>query len=276
VQRFTNNKSANRYNSGKKKNAPNQSLILARREKTMIRDRLHILDRMSNSLNSDDGRSVSDFSDAKSLKNRKLKKKQIHDPYMLVVKPPKSNQVIIDLKNKLNPRITRNDTVSNKVKTKPAKIHQKELTSDEDMQDSFAQYQNIDINSREDLAYLSRCMCRLPTLSRSITKVVKNSHHATYSPSSTSEPKLPFNELRTRNVVKNLKKINKKLDPKFKLAKVDIEELQSSQTLQLGDWGRAASPEMVINMMKEERRREYWKRRIKATNPKGNKSMDAS
>lgn len=155
MQRVGNNKSANRYNEGKKKNAPNQSLIIARREKTMIRDRLHILDRMSNSLNSDDGKSVSDFSDAKSIKHRKIRKK-IHDPYMLVVKPPKNGQIVIDLKSKLNTKMTRNNTISNRVKTNPTEINQKELTSDEDLQDSFAQYQNIDIGSKEDLNYLSR------------------------------------------------------------------------------------------------------------------------
>lgn len=74
--------------------------------------------------------------------------------------------------------------------------------------------------------------------------------------------------------MQKLKEINKKLDPKFKLAKIDMEELKSSHTLQLGEWNRELSPELIVKIMKAERRKEYWKRRVKATNPTGAKNMD--
>lgn len=75
------------------------------------------------------------------------------------------------------------------------------------------------------------------------------------SSSSITKPKV--------SVAKKLYNINKNLDPKFKLAKVDIEEIQSSQTLQLGKWNREPNENFVVDLMKQERRREYWKRRIR-------------
>ena len=89
-------------------------------------------------------------------------------------------------------------------------------------------------------------------------------------------PKIPHKQNVLKNIRQKLHKINKNLDPRFKLAKVDIEELQSSHALQLGEWNRSVSPELVMNLMKEERRKEYWKRRIKATNPHSHKSLDMS
>mmetsp|Transcript_690 Transcript_690/g.574 ORF Transcript_690/g.574 Transcript_690/m.574 type:complete len:84 (+) Transcript_690:203-454(+) len=72
---------------------------------------------------------------------------------------------------------------------------------------------------------------------------------------------------KVKNVLKKLQSINKHIDPKFKMARYDMEELQSSSTLQLGEWDRDMKKSTVVNWMKEERRKEYWKRRIKASNP---------
>ena len=42
--------------------------------------------------------------------------------------------------------------------------------------------------------------------------------------------------------------------------------MQNSQTLQLNNWNREPSVNFVIGLMKQERRNEYWKRRVRIPN----------
>lgn len=71
TRRLKDNKSANRYNMAA---ISNQKLSLNRnkskREKSMFRDRLHIIDRVSNSFMNGNTDDASDFSDIKSIKGR--------------------------------------------------------------------------------------------------------------------------------------------------------------------------------------------------------------
>lgn len=283
------NRSANRYNEAliKRHKDKNRS----KREKIMIRDRLHILDRMSTSLNGDN-KSESDFSDARSIKNRNRVK--IHNPYMIETKPQKNSQMVLNLKDKLSGKNSRNFSDRTAIRsnnaifiTNPAS-QLKTFGSDEEMPEEFAQYHNIDSTDVDDLDYNSKYITGLPNLSYSGAKIHRNVANysvgretKTLSPMEAVSKSVPFmrkNSLKTqktKNVIRQLKKINENLDPKFKMAKIDLEELQSSQTLQLGEWNREISPELITKLMKEERRREYWKRRIKASNPRSSTSMDS-
>ena len=75
LKRNKDNRSANRYTNIKlKQNKLLKDKEKSRREKSMIKDRLHILDRLSTSLNNEDIKSSTDFSDARSI-NRKKKLK---------------------------------------------------------------------------------------------------------------------------------------------------------------------------------------------------------
>ena len=88
------------------------------------------------------------------------------------------------------------------------------------------------------------------------------------------ENEISMRNHKVRTVMKKLSKINKSIEPKFKLAKYDFEELKTSQNLKLGEWNREPNKTNIVNHMKEERRKEYWKRRIKASNPVSSKSVD--
>jgi len=57
--------------------------------------------------------------------------------------------------------------------------------------------------------------------------------------------------------------MNSKLDPKFKLSRIDLEDRSSS--LHLGSWNRDPSREFLIKTKKEQRRKDYWHRRIVST-----------
>ena len=58
----------------------------------MINDRLHILDRMSQSMNSEDNKPENDFSDVHSIKYKK--KNSGYNPYQLRTRPEKKEPVI--------------------------------------------------------------------------------------------------------------------------------------------------------------------------------------
>ena len=154
-----------------------QSKDKARREKTMIRDRLHILDRMSTSVLNGENESTNDFSDAKSIKNKR--KSKIHNPYMLDAKPPKNNKIVLNLKDKLNPQIGRNRSLHKHLHTDNAIFMSKgrgsrDLTSDEDLREDFGQYQNLDSNEEDDLDYINQYINNLPNISYSAVKAFKN------------------------------------------------------------------------------------------------------
>jgi len=85
IQRDAKNKSASRYNDANLKNKLKNSDVISRREKKMIKDRMHILDRMSNSCVNDDIQSASDFSDVKSIQHRRKTKVSRVDITCLIV-----------------------------------------------------------------------------------------------------------------------------------------------------------------------------------------------
>ena len=72
-----------------------------RREKVLINDRLHILDRMSNSLNSDDNKSTKDFSDAQSIRIKR--KPKLYNPYK-----NSKQKVSLNLQTKFNTEMVKN------------------------------------------------------------------------------------------------------------------------------------------------------------------------
>ena len=145
------NKSANRYNADlidrqKEKNR-------SKREMLLMRDRLHILNRMSESLNNEN-KSDTDFSDVKSIKQNKRIK--IHNPYMLESETVRKNQVSLNLKDRLNGYPSRNASERQRAKINQTTILNRNRTSkhfgsDEDMPEEFAQYHNIDSAEDEDL-----------------------------------------------------------------------------------------------------------------------------
>jgi len=67
----------------------------------MINDRMHIIDRISNSVNSDDNKSTKDFSDAQSIRH----KKKNFSPY----KPGLNNKISINLNSKFTSAISKQD-----------------------------------------------------------------------------------------------------------------------------------------------------------------------
>jgi hypothetical protein len=195
----------------------------------------------------------------------------------------RKDKIITHLKKKLksfqNRRISdrNNSRVDQPICMTQNKI-MKHFSSDDETKDDFLQQQPFELHEDVIKQYTSN----LPIISKSTSKVhgndtyILNSTNALTQSISPIDPKysstspISINnsrEDRARSILKQLKMINKELDPKFKLSRIDMEELQSSKTLQLGEWNRDVDKSMVMNIMKEERRKEYWKRRIKATNP---------
>ena len=247
----------------------------------MIKDRLHILDRISNSLNGSDANSVSDFSDARSIKYKKNKK--VLNPYQIESKQLRNNQIVLNLKERLNKHISRNASQRYQQKTNNS-IHVPNIreyrkgSKEDENDDDFGQYQNFQTFDVGDFEwvnkYHSREMIQRLNKEKPLKResnsygIVDKQFHSVSSPINQQKPevqenKINLKELKKKKVFKDIIKINNKLDPQFKLAKIDIEELQASQALQLGEWNREPSPDMIMNMKKEERRKEYWKRRIK-------------
>ena len=215
----------------------------SKREKNMAMDRLHIIDRISSSIHGADDRS--DFSDAKSIKGSRTRNQM-----------PSYYSIDHD-----NYGHRKSDMVSRNL---IPPIH-RTFGSEEDSQvDDFAQYSNSDSIDDEIDEYLNKANKLIRKKALNPSYRYKASKSPNLEPIYT--PTIPKVRPAKRDLSQGLKKINKKVDPKFKLAKVDIEEIQSSQTLQLGKWNREPSVNFVVDMMKQERRREYWKRRIKKPN----------
>ncbi|CAI2386160.1 unnamed protein product [Moneuplotes crassus] len=232
-------KSSTRYGNNISKPKENSKL----REKIRVNDRLHILDRMSSSMHTDDNKSTKDFSDAQSIKYKKMPR--LYNPYEITTGTRQQKMVNISM----GPKITTKLMSDNK---KRSRMYEDQSifnlnrssheVSDGEMSDDFKQY-NLDYSS--------------PNISPlSVQDCVKQ------------------NKQRVKaDISKKLKKINKKLDSKFKLSLIDIEQLQTNCNLKLGDWDREINEKLLVRIMKEERRKEYWKRRIKVSNPAQNKSQ---
>ena len=247
----------------------------------MIKDRLHILDRISSSLNGSDNNSISDFSDARSINQRKPN--QVFNPYQINEKQHRKNENVLNLKERLNRRISRNTSQRYKQNLNgPAQIplnleNNRKYISNE-IDEDVAQYKaNFNTFIEEDTSYFNKYNSK-ENIQKSIqqSQLVKETYKyepiarqsQTLSPIAhlniyeDKEDRLDLKKLKKKKVMNELIKINNQLEPQFRLAKVDLEELQSSQTLQLGEWNKIPSANMMVNMMKEERRKEYWKRRI--------------
>ena len=65
-----------------------------------------------------------------------------------------------------------------------------------------------------------------------------------------------------KSVLENIENINNTLWSRFKLTKVDLDEIEKSKILKLGDWNRIPTSELLVKIKKEQRRKEYWNRRM--------------
>ena len=242
-KRLKDNNSANRYKIPSSTAKPQLSLnrYNSKREKSLAKDRLHIVDRISTSLMN--GEDISDFSDIKSVKDSRNKYNA-------------SKYSTIDQVNlKKNALYSSHNHVY------------KTFASEEDTRtDEFGQYNNSDSIDEEIERYLNKNIHNNQFLrKRRINQVFRYKNSTSPSLEVKHAPKIEIKRPK-RDVTKGLKLINKNLDPRFKLAKVDIEEMQNSQTLQLNNWNREPSVNFVIGLMKQERRNEYWKRRVRIPN----------
>jgi hypothetical protein len=72
-------------------------------------------------------------------------------------------------------------------------------------------------------------------------------------------------------LIKRLNMINEKLEPQFRLSQIDMEDLINSKTLSHSfateaktNWvSEEAGEEVLRRRIKEQRRLEYWRRRVK-------------
>ena len=55
--------------------------------------------------------------------------------------------------------------------------------------------------------------------------------------------------------VEEIKIINKSLEPQFKLTRIDIEDIQNSKALHIGDWNSGVSPSLLI-----EKKKDQWRK----------------
>uniref|UniRef100_A0A7S3NH90 Uncharacterized protein n=1 Tax=Euplotes harpa TaxID=151035 RepID=A0A7S3NH90_9SPIT len=68
------------------------------------------------------------------------------------------------------------------------------------------------------------------------------------------------------SILKNIVKINSKLEPRFKLTRIDIEEVGESKRAK--EWNQIIDKDTLVKARKVERRKEYWNQRVfPAENP---------
>lgn len=232
-------KSSTRYAN----NIPKPKARSNLREKIKVNDRLHILDRMSSSMHTDDNKSTKDFSDAQSIKYKKIPR--LYNPYEITTGANQQKVVNISMDPKIKTKLMSDNKKRSRMHDDRSIFNlnrSSQNVSDGDMSDDFKQY-NLDY---------------------SFTNI---------SPLSVQDW-VKHNKQRVKaELVKKLKNINKKLDSKFKLSLIDIEQLQTNGNLKLGDWDREVNEKLLVRIMKEERRKEYWKRRIKVSNPSHSNSQ---
>jgi hypothetical protein len=63
-------------------------------------------------------------------------------------------------------------------------------------------------------------------------------------------------------VLENISSINESLWKRFKFSDIDLEEIEHSKVLKLGEWGKEPTKELLVKIKKEQRRKEYWNRRM--------------
>lgn len=65
-----------------------------------------------------------------------------------------------------------------------------------------------------------------------------------------------------KSVLENISEINQQLGSRFKFSQIDLEEIKTSKALALGEWNKQPTAELLIKLKKEQRRKEYWNRRM--------------
>ena len=65
-----------------------------------------------------------------------------------------------------------------------------------------------------------------------------------------------------KSVIESIEELNNKLWARFKFSYNDLEEIERSKVLQFGKWNRDPSSDLLIKIKKEQRRKEYWNRRM--------------
>lgn len=61
-------------------------------------------------------------------------------------------------------------------------------------------------------------------------------------------------------LIQNMMQMNNNIDPRFKLAQVDLEHY--TRILPIGQWSKPVSKEFLIKAKKEQRRKDYWNSRV--------------
>ncbi|CAI2384027.1 unnamed protein product [Moneuplotes crassus] len=66
-----------------------------------------------------------------------------------------------------------------------------------------------------------------------------------------------------QSVSKQIQQLNSELSPRFRLSKLDLEDIENSRVLRPGEWGAKLSVQLMRNIKKEERRKLYYKNRVR-------------
>ena len=72
----------------------------------------------------------------------------------------------------------------------------------------------------------------------------------------------PEKEERRKSVMDSIQEINNNLGSRFKFSKIDLEDINKSSNLRLGQWNKEPTQDLLIKIKKEQRRKEYWNRRM--------------
>jgi len=67
-----------------------------------------------------------------------------------------------------------------------------------------------------------------------------------------------------QRISQRLKNLNNQLEPRFRLNKIDIEDIENSKSIQASNWHtKFDTKQLIVGKVKYMRRMEYWKRRVK-------------
>jgi len=56
------------------------------------------------------------------------------------------------------------------------------------------------------------------------------------------------------------------LGPRFRLSKLDLEDVENSSVIKAGDWDSQITKQLLMDVKKKERRKLYYKHRLKTIN----------